>query len=75
MDINNGIFWAPSIILVSAGPSLNKNIMELKKAKNKAFIVATDTAVKPLLKAGIEPDLMVMVDGEKPKRLNLDLLK
>ncbi len=56
-------------ILVSAGPSLNKNIMELKKAKNKAFIVAVDTAVKPLLKAGIEPDLMVMVDGEKPKIL------
>ena len=56
-------------ILVSAGPSLNKNIMELKKAKNKAFIVATDTAIKPLLKAGIEPDLMVMVDGQKPKLL------
>lgn len=56
-------------ILISAGPSLNKNIIELKKAKNKAFIVAVDTAVKPLLKAGIEPDLMVMVDGEKPKML------
>lgn len=56
-------------ILVSAGPSLNKNIMELKNAKNKAFIVAVDTAVKPLLKAGIEPDIMVMVDGVKPKKL------
>lgn len=56
-------------ILVSAGPSLNKNIMELKNAKNKAFIVAVDTAVKPLLKVGIEPDIMVMVDGVKPKKL------
>lgn len=28
-------------IIVSAGPSLNKNIEELKKAKNKAFIIAS----------------------------------
>ena len=53
-------------IVVSAGPSLNKNIQELKKAKNKAFIVAVDTAVKPLVKAGIIPDLYVIVDGLKP---------
>lgn len=57
-------------IVVSAGPSLNKNIMELKKAKNRAFIVAVDTAVKPLVKAGIIPDLYVIVDGKKP----IDLL-
>lgn len=56
-------------ILVSAGPSLNKNIMELKKAKNRAFIIAVDTAIKPLLKAGIEPDITIMVDGVKPKEL------
>ncbi len=53
-------------IIVSAGPSLNKNIMELRKAKNKAFIVAVDTAVKPLVNAGIIPDLYVIVDGLKP---------
>ena len=56
-------------IVVSAGPSLNKNIQELKKAKNKAFIVAVDTAVKPLVKAGILPDLYVIVDGLKPVEL------
>lgn len=56
-------------IVVSAGPSLNKNIVELRKAKNKAFIVAVDTAVKPLVKAGIIPDLYVVVDGLKPIEL------
>lgn len=56
-------------IVVSAGPSLNKNILELKKAKNKAFIVAVDTAVKPLVRAGIIPDLYVIVDGLKPIEL------
>lgn len=53
-------------IVVSAGPSLNKNIEELRKAKNRAFIVAVDTAVKPLVKAGIIPDLYVVIDGLKP---------
>lgn len=56
-------------IIVSAGPSLNKNIMELKKAVGKACIIATDTAMKPLLNAGIVPNLFVIVDGLKPELL------
>lgn len=63
-------------ILVSAGPSLNKNIDELKRAKNRAFIVAVDTAVRPMVKAGIIPDLYVIVDGKKPvELLNFDEAK
>lgn len=57
-------------ILVAAGPSLNKNIQELKKAKNKAFILAVDTAIKPLVKAGIIPDAFFTIDPHKP----LDLI-
>ncbi len=56
-------------ILVSAGPSLNKNIEELKKAKNHIFILAVDTAIKPLVKAGIIPDAMITIDGKKPLKL------
>lgn len=56
-------------ILVSAGPSLNKNIHELKKAKNKAFILAVDTAIKPLIRAGIVPDAFVTIDAKKPLHL------
>ena len=57
------------VIVVSAGPSLNKNIMELKKAQGKACIIATDTAMKPLLNAGITPNMFVIVDGLKPSAL------
>lgn len=57
------------IIIVSAGPSLDKNIHELKRAKNHAFIISTDTAIKPLIKAGITPDLLVTVDPHKPLSL------
>lgn len=56
-------------ILVAAGPSLNDNIKDLKKAKNKAFILAVDTAMKPLLKAGIIPDAFITIDAKKPMNL------
>lgn len=56
-------------IIVSAGPSLNKNIMDLKKAVGRACIIATDTAMKPLLNAGIIPNLFVIIDGLKPRVL------
>ena len=58
-------------IVVAAGPSLNKNIKELKAAKNKAFIIAVDTAIRPLLKEGIVPDMFTIVDATKP----IDLVK
>lgn len=57
------------VIVVSAGPSLNKNIMDLKKAVGKACIIATDTAIKPLLNAGIIPNLFIIIDGLKPEVL------
>ncbi len=63
-------------ILVSAGPSLNKNIQELKKAKNRAFILAVDTAMKPLVQAGIIPDAFITIDSKKPTNLvEADIIK
>lgn len=52
-------------IVVAAGPSLDKNISELKEAKGRAFIIAVDTALKPLANAGILPDISVTVDPNK----------
>jgi len=52
-------------IVVAAGPSLDKNILELKKAKGKAFIIAVDTALRPLLRNGIKPDIFISIDGKK----------
>ena len=55
--------------VVSAGPSLNKNIDQLKKVGSKGCIIAVDTAIKPLLNRGIMPDFFVIVDGKKPTEL------
>ena len=52
-------------IIVAAGPSLDKNVEELKKAKNKALIIAVDSSIRVLLKHGIVPDLVVSIDGVK----------
>lgn len=50
------------VIIVSSGPSLDKNISELKKAKNKAFIIAVDTAVQYLSKYGVNYDAIITID-------------
>lgn len=52
-------------ILVSAGPSLDKNIQYIQSAEGRAFIVAVDSALNALLKRDIVPDLFVTVDGKK----------
>jgi len=51
-------------IIVSAGPSLNKNFDQIKELKGRAVIIAVDTSLKPLLKAGIEPDLICTGDPQ-----------
>lgn len=53
-------------IIVAAGPSLDKNIEELKRAKGKAFILAVDTAMRHLIKHDIMPDAIVTMDPAKP---------
>lgn len=53
-------------IVVAAGPSLDKNIELLRKAKGKSLIIATDTAVKILEAKKIPYDCMVTIDPAKP---------
>lgn len=53
------------VIIVSAGPSLDKNISMLKNAEKRAFILAVDTAVKYLLTNDVKFDAIVTVDGRK----------
>ncbi|MCH5252740.1 MAG: motility associated factor glycosyltransferase family protein [Lachnospiraceae bacterium] len=60
-------YWDPElpVIIVSAGPSLEKNIGELKKAKGRAFIFCADAALPSLLKADIIPDVVGCTDAKK----------
>lgn len=49
-------------VLISAGPSLDKNIHVLKGYQDKVFIVCVDAAVRVAYKNGIKPDLLVTQD-------------
>lgn len=55
-------------IIAAGGPSLDKNVDRLKKAKGRSFIIAVDTAMKTLLRHGIKPDLIVSIDCRKQAR-------
>lgn len=52
-------------IIIAAGPSLDDNVLELKNAKGKAILFATDRALPTLFKNGIIPDFIVTVDPDK----------
>lgn len=53
-------------ILVAAGPSLDKNVNELKMAEGKAFLMVVDTALNTVLEHGILPDMTMTIDSRKP---------
>ncbi len=57
-----GPFTGRPGVIVAAGPSLDKNIHLLAEVKNKALILATGTALKAILRVGVEPDLVVTID-------------
>lgn len=50
------------VVIAGAGPSLNRNIAQLREVRDRVTLVATDTALAPLLAAGLPPDLVVAVD-------------
>ncbi|MBN2483052.1 MAG: motility associated factor glycosyltransferase family protein [Candidatus Omnitrophica bacterium] len=52
-------------IIVSAGPSLDRDIETIRQAKGKIFIFAVGTAYRVLLKNGIKPDVVVVVDAHE----------
>jgi hypothetical protein len=62
-----GRFRDVPLVLVSAGPSLDLNIQELRGIENRCFILSVDTALRPLLAAGITPHAVMTAD---PSELN-----
>ncbi len=65
-DLKKTAVSGTTAIIVSAGPSLDKNIEDLRAAKGCALIIAVDTALKYMLARDIVPDLFVTIDPDKP---------
>jgi len=58
-------------IIVSAGPSLEKNMHLLHDLQDKALIIAVDTSIKPLLANGITPHVVVTGDPQEANSRHL----
>lgn len=62
-----GAFAGTPAFVVGAGPSLDLNLRALERLQHRAIVVAVDTALRPLVAAGIRPHLVIGVD---PSELN-----
>jgi hypothetical protein len=62
-----GRFRNVPLVIVSAGPSLDRNVRELRGMEDHCFILAVDTALRPLLAAGVVPHAVIIAD---PTELN-----
>jgi len=60
-----GAFENKPAIIVSAGPSLQKNIDQIKDYTDRAVIIAVDTSLRPLLAAGVEPHFICTGDPQE----------
>ena len=60
-----GLFEKKPAIIISAGPSLQKNIDQLAAVRDKAVLIAVDTSLRPLINAGVEPHLVCTGDPQE----------
>lgn len=57
-----GRYESQIFVVVGAGPSLDDDLMLLCQHRPLFFVIATDCALIPLLKAGVTPDWVVSID-------------
>jgi len=68
IDMLRNRFAGNPCVVISAGPSLSKNIDALASLKGRAVLCAVQTAIKPLMKRGIVPDFVTSLDFHEMSR-------
>jgi hypothetical protein len=61
-------------IIVAAGPSLDQNVHDLAPIRDRAVVIACDTAARSLLSVGIDPDLVVAADSSRANAAHLSAI-
>lgn len=51
--------------IVANGPSLDKNISLLKDIAGKGLVISVESAIVPLIKNGIKPDILTIIERSK----------
>lgn len=62
-DVGEAFAGVPMVI-VAPGPSLAKNAAQLRELRGRAIITAFSHSLKPVLAAGVTPDLILTVDPQ-----------
>ncbi|MBX7058629.1 MAG: DUF115 domain-containing protein [Leptospirales bacterium] len=70
-----GKFEGVCCIVAGAGPSLRDDaarVLSIPGARDRSVLIAADTALQPLLNAGLQPDFVVCVDPQPINRFYLE---
>ncbi len=62
IDVLRNRFAGNPAVVISAGPSLRRNIDQLAALKGRAVLCAVQTTLKPLMERGIVPDFVTSLD-------------
>ena len=70
--IDSKKFEKHNILVLGAGPSLQKNIDWIKKNQNRFLIIAATATMRLLEKNAIKPDILVHIDGFEASMKHLE---
>lgn len=68
IDLLRNRFAGDPAIVISAGPSLGRNIGQLREWKGRAVLCAVQTVLQPLARRGIVPDFATSLDYHEMSR-------
>jgi len=67
-----GILKGSPVVLLAAGPSLTQGLEHFTALKERAFLIAVDTACTALTAQGLKPDMVISVDPQYWNARHLD---
>jgi hypothetical protein len=70
----SGLLEGIPAVVVAAGPSLDRNIHDLAVVADRPLVIACDTAARPLLAVGVQPDIIVASDSSRANAAHLSSL-
>lgn len=65
VDVLKPAFEGKDVVIVAAGPSLDKNVQLLKNKKPNMVILAVETVFRKLIRLGIDIDYMIVTDANE----------
>lgn len=73
LDVLKDKFKGKTAVIIAAGPSLDKNIQDLKEYRDEVIVFCVGTALKTAIKNGIIPDFVVAVETFESTFVHLNI--